>query len=149
MVTSLFHVLSYQTDNADVVSMVDNVKAHLNKNGLFIFDFWYGPAVLTDRPSVKIKRLEDNATKVTRISEPFLHINENTVDVNFELIIEEKESGKTSVTHEVHPMRYFFKPEIELLLKQAGLKLLYFKEWLTSNVPSEKSLGVCCVALKS
>jgi SAM-dependent methyltransferase len=149
VVTSLFHVLSYQTNNSDVLSMFDKASKHLNDNGLFIFDFWYGPAVLTERPSVKIKRLEDDATKVTRISEPHLHINENIVDVNFELIIEEKGSDKTQVIHEVHHMRYFFKPEIELLLKQTGFRLVSFIEWLTDKAPSERSLGVCCVALKS
>jgi SAM-dependent methyltransferase len=148
VVTSLFHVLSYQTNNTDVVSMVENASAHLNENGLFVFDFWYGPAVLIERPSVKIKRLEDDTIKVTRIAEPHLHINENIVDVNFELIIEDKKSNQTYTIREVHPMRFFFKPEIELLLERANLRMLYFNEWLTGGVPSENTWGVCCVALK-
>ena len=32
--------------------------------GIFIFDFWYGPAVLADPPAVRIKRLENERMKV-------------------------------------------------------------------------------------
>jgi hypothetical protein len=48
----------------------------------------------------------------------------------------------------MHPMRYFFKPEIELYLDMAGLKLLHFSEWMTDDLPTEHTWGVCCVASK-
>ncbi len=60
-VISLFHVMSYQTTNKDLQDVFETAKVHLNRGGLFIFDCWYGPAVLTDRPAVRVKRLEDDA----------------------------------------------------------------------------------------
>jgi hypothetical protein len=45
-------------------------------------------------------------------------------------------------------MRYFFKPEIEMLLASANLEPLCFEEWLTGQAPSENTWGVCCVAVK-
>lgn len=148
VITSLFHVVSYQTATEDAVAMIENASAHLNEKGLFIFDFWYGPAVLTERPSVKIKRLENDEIKVTRIAEPLLRVNENIVDVNFELFIYDKQRDQSDTVKEVHPMRYFFKPEIDLFLSHAGLHALYFNEWLTGHSPSEHTWGVCCVASK-
>jgi SAM-dependent methyltransferase len=148
IITSLFHVLSYQTVTQNAMDMIKNVSAHLNENGIFIFDFWYGPAVLTEKPSIKIKRLEDDEIKVTRIAEPILKINENIVDVNFELMIHDKQHDQFSFVKEIHPMRYFFKPEIELLLDYAALYPLYFSEWMTRQTPSTRSWGVCCVASK-
>ena len=45
-VISLFHVISYQITNKDLDLVFENVWKHLNKGGLFLFDFWYSPAVL-------------------------------------------------------------------------------------------------------
>jgi len=147
-ITSLFHVLSYQTATEDVQALINNVGKHLDESGLFIFDFWYGPAVLGEKHSFKVKRLEDDEIKVTRITEPVLKVNENIVDVNFELIIHNKHHNQFSTVKEVHPMRYYFKPEIQLLLVNAGFQLLYFNEWMTGHSPSEHTWGVCCVASK-
>jgi SAM-dependent methyltransferase len=148
IVTSLFHVLSYQTTNDNVRSMIKNASMHLSEKGLFIFDFWYGPAVLNFKPSVRIKRLEDDEIKVTRLAEPVLKPNDNIVEVNYELLITSKAKKETEVVKEIHPMRYFFKPEIEFLLADANMDILYFNEWLTDQAASESTWGVCCVAQK-
>ena len=84
VVTSLFHVISYQTTNDDLRAAFATARAHLKPGGIFIFDCWYGPAVLTDRPAVRVKRLEDTAIFVTRIAEPVMHPNDNIVDVNYQ-----------------------------------------------------------------
>jgi SAM-dependent methyltransferase len=42
-VVSLFHVMSYQTTNRDLIGLAKNAYRHLKKDGLFIFDYWYGP----------------------------------------------------------------------------------------------------------
>jgi SAM-dependent methyltransferase len=52
VILSLFHVISYQTSNDDLMAAFKTVKQHLKPGGIFIFDIWYGPAVLSDRPSV-------------------------------------------------------------------------------------------------
>jgi SAM-dependent methyltransferase len=80
---SLFHVMSYQTTNEDFFSALKTTKAHLAPGGIFIFDFWYGPAVLTDRPAVRVKKLEDDKIQVIRLAEPVMHANKNIVDVNY------------------------------------------------------------------
>lgn len=148
-ITSLFHVFSYQTTNEAAAAMINNACTHLKQGGLFVFDFWYGPSVLHEVPSVRIKRLENEEIRVTRIAEPVLKVNENIVDVNFELMIYDKERNQTEIIKEIHPMRYFFKPEIELLLDRANMDLLYFREWMTGNEASESTWGTCCVAVKN
>ncbi len=69
-VISLFHVMSYQTTNSDLRAVFANVKAHLAPGGIFIFDCWYGPAVLTDRPEVREKEWSDDAIKISRKAVP-------------------------------------------------------------------------------
>ncbi len=111
-VISLFHVMSYQTTNADVAAAFETAAAHLEPGGLFLFDFWYGAAVLTQKPEVRVKRLEGDEIKVTRIAEPVMHVNECIVDVNYTVFIEVKATRKVEQVRETHRMRYLFLPEL-------------------------------------
>ncbi|MBW7859205.1 MAG: methyltransferase domain-containing protein [Leptonema sp. (in: Bacteria)] len=51
-VISLFHVASYQTTNDDIKSYLKTAAYHLKTGGVFLFDFWYGPAVYGQQPTV-------------------------------------------------------------------------------------------------
>ena len=48
----------------------------------------------------------------------------NIVDVCYEVIVIDKESNETKEIEEVHNMRYFFRPELELFLKKSGFELI-------------------------
>jgi len=123
VVVSLFHVMSYQTSNADLKDAFQTAREHLEPDGVFIFDCWYGPAVLSDRPTARTRHLESDAIRVTRRAEPVSHPNRDVVDVNYHVSITDKRSGAVQELRETHAMRYLFAPEVELLLEQAGLKL--------------------------
>jgi len=123
-VISLFHVMSYQNKNQDIVSAFWSARKALRRGGLFLFDVWYGPGVLSDRPSVRVKEIEDGKNKLVRIARPVMHDKENVVDVCYEVFVFDKESGKTKVINEVHKMRYFFRPELEFLLEKTGFELI-------------------------
>ncbi|MEI6126605.1 MAG: class I SAM-dependent methyltransferase [Pseudomonadota bacterium] len=103
-VISLFHVMSYQTTQEDIRSACTAARTHITAGGLFIFDFWYGPAVLTERPVVRIKRLEDEHSAVTRIAKPVLYPNRNVVDVNYQIFIRDK---KHDAVEEIILQRHF------------------------------------------
>lgn len=148
VVTSLFHVMSYQNTNSDVIKTFKTAFNHLKKDGLFVFDFWYGPGVLTDRPEPRIKILEDDFIKVKRQAKPKLHINENIVDVNYEIFINNKENNTFETINEVHSMRYFFKKEIEFYLEYVGFNVEHFYEWMTFKEPNTESWNVVVVAKK-
>jgi len=138
-IISLFHVMSYQTENDELEKVFQNVSKHLINGGLFIFDFWYGPAVLTDPPVVKIKRLEDDEVKITRITEPVMHYNKNIVDVNFEVLIEDKKTGSIEKILETHKMRYLFLPEIMYLYEKYNFSNISSYTWNTFEPLSGKS----------
>lgn len=148
-VISLFHVVSYQTTNQDLKKTFAVAKNHLNEEGLFIFDCWYGPAVLTCKPETRIKRFENEKVQITRLAEPKIYANENCVDVNYQIYLHDKDKKQTCEFKETHTMRYLFKPEIELLLEQNGLKLLGFEEWESGKEPGFDSWGVCFVCKKN
>ncbi|MCC6550503.1 MAG: class I SAM-dependent methyltransferase, partial [Ignavibacteriaceae bacterium] len=71
-VISLFHVISYITENDKLIKTFRNVYNYLNIGGVFLFDIWYTPAVYCLRPETRIKRIEDGELKITRLAEPIL-----------------------------------------------------------------------------
>lgn len=123
-VISLFHVMSYQNQNQDIISAFQSARKALQTGGLLLFDVWYGPGVLSDKPSLRVKEIEDEKNKLIRIARPVLHDKENVVDVCYEVLVINKETGNTKTIEEVHNMRYFFRTELEFLLKEAGFELM-------------------------
>ena len=145
-VVSLFHVMSYQTTNQDILNAFLSARKHLNPGAMFIFDCWYGPAVLSQGPAVRVKVLEDHETEIIRIAEPTIHANENIVDVNYKILAINKVTRTSEELHECHRMRYLFKPEIEEMLNRAGLHLEQVMEYMTLRPPVIGSWSACFVA---
>lgn len=123
-VLSLFHVISYQNTNQEVLKTFQMARKALNNGGIFLFDLWYGPGVLSDRPSVRIKEIENDDKRLVRIARPLMHDKENTVDVCYEVFVLDKQLGKVETINETHKMRYFFRPEIESFLENSGFRLI-------------------------
>jgi SAM-dependent methyltransferase len=144
-VISLFHVMSYMTKPQDLERAFATARAHLAPGGIFLFDFWYGPAVLCDPPMVRVKRMFDDQLEVIRIAEPTLYPNENCVDVNYEVHIREKGTEMVNCLRERHRMRYLFLPEIRELLGRNGMEPLSFREWLTGKEPDCSTWNVTAV----
>jgi len=145
-IVALFHVMSYQVSNRDVDQALKAVRAHCDTGGLFIFDCWYGPAVLRANPELRVKTFEQGQLKVTRIAEPE-HIHEdNLVIVNYTIQVQDRETGSCQEFHEAHKMRYFFLPELRQLLAQSGFSIMTTYEWMTFSDPSSDSWNVCIVA---
>ena len=148
-ILSLFHVMSYQTENSRVLNVFQNAQKHLKKNGLFIFDVWYSPAVNSIKPSVRIKRFFDEKILITRIAEPKISPNKNLVDVNYNFFVNNKINNKLITFKELHPMRHFSIPEIELYASLANFQCLHCEEWLTKEKPSQNTWGICFVLKKN
>lgn len=148
IIISLFHVMSYQNKNEDLNKVFTCVNKALNAGGMFVFDAWYGPGVLSDKPVVRVKRVDDEDNFFVRIAEPVMHPNENIVSVQYEVNVIHKPDGKIKQIHETHNMRYFFKPEIEELLKQNGLKLVECLDCNTLKTPDFHSWTSYFIARK-
>ncbi|GBG03764.1 SAM-dependent methyltransferase [Azospira sp. I13] len=146
VVISLFHVFSYQTRNADLQAAFATAAEHLAPGGVLVFDYWYGPAVLAQRPETRVKRLSDGDLSVLRIAESSLDDMASTVDVNYETTVSVGETRE--VIRETHRMRYLFIPEIELLAAQFGFEPVVHQAWMEQGKPSSASWGAFSVLRK-
>jgi 2-polyprenyl-3-methyl-5-hydroxy-6-metoxy-1,4-benzoquinol methylase len=135
VVAALFHVLSYQTSAEDLRQTLATAREHLAPGGVFLFDFWHGPGVLSDPPKVAVKRLRGEGLAVTRIAEPTVHPARNVVDIHFTLFAHDTVRDQISQTTELHSMRYFFDMELRERLAEAGLTPLLHHRWLTNEAP--------------
>ncbi len=119
----MFAVLGYQLENADVLSALKTARRHLHPGGLLIFDVWYGPAVLHQRPSQRIKVLPTPDGKILRVASGELDIHRHVCTVHYRVWQLEGER-LVAETEESHSMRYFFPLELELLLECSGFALI-------------------------
>jgi SAM-dependent methyltransferase len=143
---SLFHVINYHTGNEELVGAFRSARNSLKPNGLFIFDFWYGPAVLTDRPGVRIKRIEADERRLIRLAEPTMDLSRNGVDVNYTFLVTDTQSGQLIELKETHSLRFLFLPEIELIASLTGFQIVETGEWLSSRPLHEASWSGYVVA---
>ena len=119
----MFAVLGYQIGNADVQSALATARRHIRLNGLLVCDFWYGPAVLGQRPSERVKVIDSPTGQVIRVAAGELNTLRDLCLVRYR--VWRIEAGRlTTETREQHPMRYFFAPELELFLSAAGFELV-------------------------
>lgn len=144
-IISLFHVMSYMTSNEDLNQAFTTVSKHLKPNGIFIFDCWYGPGVLHDKPVKRTKAFENEKIQITRVATPGLFPDKNCVDVNFEISILTKSTGNTQKLHEIHTMRYLFMDELNSMAHNHSLEIIHAEEWLTKKPLTEQSWYACFV----
>jgi SAM-dependent methyltransferase len=146
VVLALFHVASYQTSNDDVRAFLETARLHLRPGGVLIFDCWYGPAVISQKPEVRVKRVETSDRWVVRIAEPELQFEASCVVVKYEIIDCLKQTGATRRVHEEHKMRFFSLPDLQLFAELAGFEILSTREWMVDAAPSNESWSVCVIA---
>lgn len=145
IVLSLFHVVSYQTNYEQLSELFNCAARHLKKGGLFIFDFWHGPGVISDRPQIRIKIGEDDENQIYRLTTPYLYPDKNLVEVNFQFLVENKVSHTIQKFNEQHLMRYYFLPELRHFLKSQGFKVINEYQWMSQKSPSIDTWYACMV----
>ena len=117
--------------------MLKNAHRQLKQGMIFIFDYWYAPAVWHIGPTLRVKRVSNKQLAITRIAEPESFREQNIVKVNYQTFVEELKNNQISEIKETHEMRAFETEEIREFANQTGFTLLQSEEWLTSHSPSE------------
>jgi SAM-dependent methyltransferase len=146
-VTSLFHVMSYQTNDRDLTLALAAARRHVAKGSPFVFDFWYGPAVLFSGPLRRSKVAENDRYRVIRTTVPQWYPERDLVQVHFDIAVTDKMTGTTQEFEETHDLRYFFVDRLERELNASGFRLDECGEWLTGRAPAADSFSTYIVAV--
>ncbi|HEY3057848.1 MAG TPA: class I SAM-dependent methyltransferase [Chloroflexota bacterium] len=122
-VLMMFAVLGYHAANVDVQAALEAVRRHLKPGGLFLCDVWYGPAVLHEGPSERVKVIGAADNQMIRVASGQLDTRHHICTVRYHLW--RLEHGQLAAEiREQHRMRYFFPLELEFLLSAARLELI-------------------------
>jgi SAM-dependent methyltransferase len=141
----MFAVLGYQQTDADVRAALKTVRAHVGTGAPFIFDVWYGPGVVADKPGPRERVIENGTDKIIRRTNALLDEARHlcTVQFDLEMIRDGVPAGKTQ---EEHVMRFFFPDELEKFAAECGFKLVTlrnFPDWLEPvSVASWNAVGL-------
>ncbi len=124
LVVSMFAVMGYLIANEDLLDGLATARRHLRPGGVFIFDGWFGPAVLAQKPEARKHTYRQGARQVIRRVTPELDAVSQSVLARYEVTV--KASGKAARTiREEHRMRFMFVQEMALAMEQAGLRLVH------------------------
>jgi SAM-dependent methyltransferase len=143
----MFAVVGYLNDNDAVLSALKNIRSHMEVGAPFVSDFWYGPSVLTDPPTDRVRVVDSDGRRILRATQTSLHKETHRAEVNFRLW-NLGADGVTSETAETHSMRYFFPLEYEFFLSQAGFTLKSLTAFPSLDEPlSDASWNALAVAV--
>ena len=92
--------------------------------------------------------MENAMVKVTRKATPVMRFNDNIVDVIFDIEVLNKIDGSLHTLSETHSMRHFSMPEMEMFAQSCGFQLETAEEFLSGNLPSTDTCGVCFIFKK-
>jgi SAM-dependent methyltransferase len=134
----MFSVLGLLQTNQEVMAAFQTARKHIRPQGLMLFDVWYGPAVLTIKPSDSAKIIPEPNGKMIRIGSGKLDSRHHLCEVRFHLwhLVADRVERETE---EVQIVRYFFPMELELMLNQSGFSLLSLTSFPTLDRPADET----------
>lgn len=134
LAVAMFAVLGYLVTNDDWRDGLATAAAHLRPGGLLIFDGWFGPAVLSQRPETRRHAYVENGLEVVREVTPELDPVRQMVTARYRIHTVRDGRREGEFTEE-HRMRFLFVQELELMLRTAGLERVHTCPFLAPDAP--------------
>ena len=133
----MFTVLGYQHEDADLLSALSAVRAHLEPGGLFVFDVWNGLAVIAQGPAKRTATATEGTVEIVRASSTRVEPERRLCHVRFE-ISRKGAGGAAKIWSEDHTLRYFVPSELERTLKEARLALVDLRRFPEGDTPPDE-----------
>lgn len=142
IVLSLFDVMSYLTSYTDFKAALERVRLSLKPGGIFIFDCWHAPAVHRHPPAPKVRRLENDAVSLVRVTSPEFDARNNVVRILYDIFVTLRVSNAIKHFQEVHEVRCFFEEELRELLSGFGFRPIFSTKWFSDEPPTADTWSV-------
>ena len=137
-VVSLFHVTSYQSNAEKFDSFFDIVSRNVKKDGIFIFDYWFTPAVESLKLQERKKSVLINGKEFQKVSKPsILEANLFQIDITI--------SSDDSLFTESHFLRSFVPDDFSEI---TGFKLLESYAWMKNSNPDTTNWSAVSILQK-
>lgn len=133
----MFAVLGYQRSDDDVRATLKTVRQHLAVGAPLLFDVWYGPGVLAERPGPRERIISRDGETVMRKSNSVLDEASHLCKVSFRVAVQ-RGDGMEDAFEEDHVMRFFFAEELAKFAAETGFEILTlrdFPDWQQKLTP--------------
>ena len=149
IILSLFHVVSYHTSDDELETLFRNVSLSLRSGGLFLFDYWFGPAVRALRPELRYQKYQNDELEIARIASPNHDEDNQIVTVSYDIFVtqDEKSHLYERIT-EQHNLRYFDNGDFVNLAQSHGLEVVSVYGWGTKTLPNSDTWAACMLIRK-
>lgn len=125
LVISMFSVFGYLIDNRQLLAGLHTAYKHLLPGGLFIFDGWYGPAVLAQKPKHIKHEYRYGQDTIVRKATPVLDLINQIVKIHYEIIIRRVDRVLKRI-NEDHHVRFMFIQEMAMAMEYCNLELIHY-----------------------
>jgi len=130
----MFAVLGYQQCDERVRAALANARTHLAAGAALVFDVWYGPGVLADRPGPRRRSVETATGSIVRCAESQLDESSNLCTVQYR--IERWMNAKlTESATERHVLRFFFPEEFGRFATDCGFVCAAVRDFRCWHLP--------------
>ncbi|MCK4347317.1 MAG: class I SAM-dependent methyltransferase [Thermoplasmatales archaeon] len=146
---AMFAVIGYMTKNSDIIKALNNIRKHLKPDGIFVFDIWNGLTVMRILPEERVKEVENEKVKVIRFAVPALRSFDHICEVNYKVLILNKEKNSFNEINEKHVVRFHFPQEIRYYLENAGFEVLNICPFLGLNGKVDENVWNIAVVAKA
>jgi len=149
---SMFGAIGYINSYEGLTRVFSSIKRHLNKDGLFLFEFWNLTGI---RPTPYQRWMETKDKKITvyRLSETNLNPHSNILTLDMKFIVLKKDKP-VETFEEKHLHRCYTQAEMRHYLENNGFRPLAAYDWDAEDVtelkePKRETFRILAVARKS
>lgn len=138
VVISMFNVVGYILDKDQLLASFRNVRRHIKDGGLFVFDFWYTPAVIDIEPEARQGIIKVGDLSISRTVYPVWYKSRHIIKSCYEMRIfyEGREIERAEEDHEV---KYFFPDTLVNYLETAKFEVLNLCKFMDLDTPPSKN----------
>ena len=145
----LFDSIGYLKTDKALRAALAAIWNHLRPNGLFIFEFWHAPAMLSHYSPVRVRRWKTSPSEIVRISETTLDRRNRLANVDY-TVYELKDDGTYSTVRETHGNRFFSVDEMQALLSDTNFEpMKFFAGFTKSEQIIDETWHIVAVARKA
>jgi SAM-dependent methyltransferase len=142
------YILKYE----DLVNALSGLRQHLNKDCLFIFEFWNVGGIRPSPYQSWMKTQDENVT-LYRLSESNFDPQTNVLNIDFHFILIRKDK-LVETFNETHKIKCYTLVEIRKYLEDNDFKLISARDWDGKNetefkTPRKETFRILAIAKKS
>jgi SAM-dependent methyltransferase len=147
LIIAPFRVFSHLIEIDDIIDSLNNICDHLNDDGKFIFDLYVPNLKLIAegmKDQVEFDGFYEDGKKLKRITSFTTDVSRQVNEIEMKYIWDENDEEHSGTWH--FPMRYFFRYELELLVRQSKLTLQHIYGDFEENElnPDSKEFLIVC-----